>query len=47
MLCEISQVEKDKYYMISPLCRIKKPTMNIPHRSREQIGGCQNWGLGG
>ena len=47
MLCEISQIEKDKYCMISPVCRIKKPTMKIPHRSREQIGGCQNWGLGG
>ena len=46
MLCEISQIENDKYYMTSPICGIKKPTMNIPHRSREQIGGCQNWGLG-
>ena len=47
MLCEISQIEKDKYCMVSPICGIKKPTMNIFHRSRKQIGGCQNWYLGG
>ena len=47
MPSEISQPEKDKYHMISSICRIKETTAinNQIHRNREQIGGCQRWGM--
>ena len=48
MLCEISQIEKDKYCMVSLTCRILK-IKNIfkkdqTHRNRESKNGCQGLG---
>ena len=44
MLSEISQTEKDKYHMISLICRRNQKKKKV-HRYREQIGGCQaRWG---
>ena len=53
MLHEISQIEKDKYCMISFICRILinyQKLVNITvkkqtHRCREQISG-YHWGKG-
>ena len=47
MLSEISQIEKDKYFMILIICGIEtKIRTNITkqkqsHRYREQTSGCQ------
>ena len=38
MLNEISQPEKDKYHIISIICRMLKKNV---HRYRHQIGDCQ------
>ena len=43
-LGEISQTSKDKYCMVSLICGIKKKQA---YRYREQIGGCQKWGVEG
>ena len=43
ILSEISQTEKDKYYLISLYVESKK---NQTHGYREQIGGCQRQELG-
>ena len=41
MLSEISQMEKDKYYMISPTCGIEKD----PNSYKQRIGaGAGEWG---
>ena len=45
MLPEISQKEKDKYYIISLVCEVKQqPRKNQAYRYREQTGGCQRQG---
>ena len=44
MLSEISQREKEKCYMISFICEIKK--QQTSYRHREKTGGCQKWGVG-
>ena len=48
MVSKISQIEKDKYCVISLICGIQNMTqMNLSmkqkqnHRRREQTGGCQ------
>ena len=43
MLGEISETEKDKYYVISLVCGILKKT-NKTHRYREETGGYQRLG---
>ena len=44
MLSEISQTEKDKYYMLSLIGgNLKKQK---PHKYKEQTGGCQRQGVG-
>ena len=42
MLSEISETEKDKYFMISFICGIlqKQTNKKTSHRYREQTGGC-------
>ena len=44
ILTEISQTEKDKYYMISHVDsnNNKKPTSNS--KKKDEICGCQRWG---
>ena len=42
MPSEISQTERDRYCRISLICGILK---NQTHRKRDQIGGCQGWGV--
>ena len=49
ILSEVNQKEKDKYYMISLLCRIQNKTqMNLSvkraHRHRQQTFGYQGGG---
>ena len=49
ILSEVNHKEKDKYYMISLICRIQNTTqMNLPmkqaHRHREQTFGYQGGG---
>ena len=47
MSSEISQTERDKYYMISLKCGIENKTKKEQaHRYREQIGGCERWKVG-
>ena len=55
ILSEISQTEKDKYHMISSVCKVyvetkkqnRKTTEKQTHRYREQSeGGNGAWGLG-
>ena len=47
VLNEISQMQKDKYHMISLICRIKQQTQQqTKFIDREHIGGCQKWGEG-
>ena len=43
MLSKISQMEEDKYYIISLICGILKKKK--VKRYREQIGGCQRPGM--
>ena len=45
MLIKISQIEKNKYQMISLMWNLKHKTTHQAHRCREQIGGCQRWGV--
>ena len=54
ILSEVSQKEKDKYYMISLICGILKYEVNEhiyeekqTHRHREEICGCQEGGKWG
>ena len=52
MWSEISQTEKDKYHMISLICKIQKikkankTKWKQTHRCREQMDGCQRGGGG-
>ena len=41
MLSKISQTEKDKYCMISLICRLCRIYKNQIHRNRDQTGDCQ------
>jgi len=50
-LNELSQTKKDKYLIISFICRIlkKKRRRNLKnkaHRYRKKTGGCQRWRVG-
>ena len=52
ILSEVSQTEKDKYCMISPICGVSKNTTSSEYnekkqtnRNREQTSGYQ-WGEG-
>ena len=49
MQSKISQIEKDKYHMISLIYGIweQKLKLNQAHRYTEQIGGCQQLEVGG
>ena len=44
MLGNMNQTEKDKYTVISLICRIQKQQQPPSSQYREQIGGCQRWG---
>ena len=43
MLNEISQIEEDKYCMLSPVYEYPPHPKTQAHR-RDQIGSCQRWG---
>ena len=46
ILSEISEIKKNKYYMVSYVKSKKKKRKRRTHRYREQIGGCQRWEVG-
>jgi len=44
MLSEISQIEKDQYYMVSLTCEIRPPPENSQNqRTEEWLPGARGW----